>query len=267
MKTQKQRTHYLLTACASFMLLATAGCGTLIKPEIPTPNGNTPVVNTPPENPLAPSSEMHAALNASIQSIPGNNDSQAVSSAITQIVTDFLVAKGFVIDETQPDVVVGLTSTKSLFDQSGNYYVYDGTVLASAHLPEKTRIIATKSFSARGERKLDVAPAEKTLVEALAPSITKWLDESLTLQRLPVAARDITVHRRSIMASSDTEYIASFTSRVGSMPGVLRCTLKGQNDTERNYTFRVVYKSETFPEGLLNAIIVKCPELKLNYQR
>ena len=99
-----------------------------------------------------------------------------------------LVDLGYVVDGVEkPDVVVQLDVLRTVFDATGSYQVFDGTVqvTATAQGPEK-RLLGQQTMSARGARGLGELAADKNLVVKLAEKTGTWAKETLAPTALRV---------------------------------------------------------------------------------
>ena len=180
-------------------------------------------------------------------------EAATVAEAIRRAVEGRLAGDGFALGSGAPDVVISLAVKPSLFDQSGNFYRFDGTVSASVERAWDKRKLGGEDIAVKGERGLGREEALRKLSDQLAGETAQFISESCAPARAGVAASDVTV-RRPPLARHDDDYASKFIGTVMAMPGVVYCALVSHDYGSKTLVFRVVYLADAFPEGLLNRL-------------
>lgn len=226
----------LLTGCASTGRMAPAG-------------GSGVVADT-----AAPASAATAAALLNVQ--VGAREQDPVSVAVRDAVKGRLTGENFQMAEDLPDLRVTLDVTTKPFDQSGNYWVFDGQVDASVTRMFDQRLLGRETLTARGERKLGKEEAQEAVGGALASKTASWVAGVAASGKSGLAANDITIRRYLLnrLSRDDAEYARFFISRVAQVDGVVSCVVASQDYATHTVTFRVVYYAQKFPEGLLNRL-------------
>jgi len=118
-----------------------------------------------------------------------NGDSSSSAAALLHTeVKQQLLDLGLVVDGAgDPDILVKLTVLRTVFDTTGAYQVFDGTLRVSAQAQGTAkRLLGEKTISARGERGLGEMAADKNLVVKLAEETGKWAKATLSPTALRV---------------------------------------------------------------------------------
>lgn len=200
-------------------------------------------------------------LNVNIAPAGSSKEDRAVATRVGEALSSGLVAKGMRMAPEPGDIEIALRGDVREFDKTGNYYVYDGEIVSRISRTGDGKVVASRTFSDRGERGLGQQAALDAVSGQLADQVVPWTHESITSHSTGLGVEDITVTR--VWYSGDKpEYSGLFTDTVSSLRGVISCTLSEENRAERSMTFRTVYIRDAFPEGLLNRVL-STPSLKL----
>lgn len=226
---------------------------------------NTGTVSAP--TPIAEPVEAEATisqaklLNVRVEGAGGSGGAGNIAGDLKRAVAGALATKGFAVDADHSDISVALAAETSVFDQSGNYYRYDGKVVARVERTMDRRLLGEQTFEGRGERKLGSAGALSALSSSLSGKVVDWVAETIAPAQAGLAANNITVTRKHAK-TDDAEYARIFATKAGALKGVVSCTLASQDTGAHSMVFRVVYLKDAFPAGILNHV-AGIPELEL----
>ena len=216
----------------------------------------------PPEPQQSESSpqlqETVAKLNVQLQT---NSAAKLDTAEFEQMVRGQLANAGFASLPGEPtDLRLNITLESELFDQSGNYYVYNGRAVAELWRRLDGKQLVGNSFAAKSERKLGEREAAINLQERLVTALKDWITAQITPDRVGVAASEITLSlsKFKIFKGGDQKQISEFIESTQGIPGVHSCRLVENNATDRVYRFRVIYFPEKLPMGLGNAVAKAC---------
>ena len=229
-------------------LAFTQGCGTVATTASPSQTVET-------VNPTAAESFVRL-LNASVNCRAGDDTAKPVAGALQSSAEGELAKQGFRLDNTATDLRIALDVKTVLFDQSGEYYRYNGDVEAVVTRADNAKVLGRQTFHAEAPRALGSQPALRGLADKLTPDVNRWILATCTAVRTELSAEDVVVHRRlPSLASGDPAYALEFAKTVGSLPGVVSCNLAAQDYATRTMTFRVVYDKTAFAGGFFNRLL------------
>jgi len=182
---------------------------------------------------------------------------------------------GFEVAATNPYLVVSLKNSLGRLDKLGNFYVYKGkseiTVnrtrieLIKNIIGEKT-LIAGKTISETGARKLGKEEAISSLADKLAESSAKWVKnvcdrESKALQAVKVDF-DMNIFTTAFKDYNVAKGINLILLKAANKPGVLSCVQTSKNTDKLSVEF--VYRKKNYPHGLVNQGENTIKKLKTN---
>lgn len=246
----------LLLACLAAGLLQ--GCTTMRRVE-PT-HRHEPMTPQPQAGHAA--QEHVQMINMKMQPTGGNAAGEQVARRIASQAEGVILAQGYTIAQHSPEVVIGLRADVSEFDRSGNYYRHEGTLDATVSMPATGRMVGTRSFTERGERKLGEAESLRGTADQLAQPAVEWLQTLTGNLSREIGVTDIIVRRTGVArrisrtaGADDADYAGMFIRRVNALAGVISCELVEQNYRTNEIRFRVMYHRRSFPEGVLNRLI------------
>ncbi len=165
--------------------------------------------------------------------------------------------KGFRETNQNPDLLISFRPAFNIFDETGEYVIYEGTAHIEVSRTYDNRTVASENVVQRGKRMLGKEGALRDAKTRLSQASTEWIVSSLTTDALGLAASDVRVGLPSGMGSVDqrmSDYSKLFIREVGSVKGVQRVTSIGQDAATRQLSFRVVFDPTLFPEGILNRL-------------
>jgi len=231
--------------------LAVAGCTTV---------NQTHEVTTRPEQTDTPTALMKE-LNYAVAVVPGDADARDTAAHLAETVNGQLAAAGYQLALTAPDVLLRLSVKKELFDRSGNYYRYIGRATASAEAADG-RILNQETLVANAARALGKSAAEESLAAAFAAQTATWITRACAPQQLRLAAAEVAV-KRPYLTSDHPRFISAFVRKVQAMKGVVNCRLAREDHDRGAFVFRVLYDQQAYPQGILNAVVLRLDELSL----
>ena len=176
-----------------------------------------------------------------------------VSDRLETFMRGMLADMGYWVDSrATPDFVLSLHTEQETFDESGEWIVYDGTVKARLHfIGEAPRLLGETDIDARGARGLGEVQASRNLADALEEDLSAWVKDHLRAGLVRLEAVDLQLR-------SDDSRLAEEIRRVAAaMPGVRTATLEMLADGRPDYVLHAVYDKESFPGGLVHALLVK----------
>ncbi len=233
-----------------------------VKPVVPAPNAVAPlpVSSVQKYEPEA----IESFLKVKAVSTFNGKDGARLNEELLKAANAVFVERGFKVSDDVPDVIVTLSPGVSVFDKTGEYFLMEGKADASAALANaNNRLVATKSFAVKGERKLGAEKAEQDVADKLADQFKAWARNEITVEKTGLVAKKISVKCKYHDDVADPAYISRFIDAVKSMEGVSDCSLVSQDNGARRFEFRTVYRKAAYPGGLLNALVVRHPELNL----
>ena len=202
-----------------------------------------------------------AMLNVKI--VAGKDDA-ALNDFILPAVRGELVRLGYTVEGSRtPDVVLAFDTTKSVFDKSGNWYLYDGTAHALVYrVPAESGLIAEKTFDAHGPRGLGERQAAKNVAAGLSGALVGWARESLTPTLVGLSAVTFELPLGAAVGSAeDLARPEAIRKTAAGMKGVRSAELVAQDNDKGRFSYRVVYETAAYPGGFFNALCLKCPDL------
>lgn len=227
------------------------GCATrgTIRPE-PLPPGEKGTAGTRSDR-----------LNVSVETQGSDEAAKISAKEIAEATQRSLMKNGFRIDRSASDVSVSTQVETDLFDQSGNYYVFDGRAKTRIERAYDSSLIGEETVSARGERKLGKDEAARAVGSKLASETVAWMTKTASPSATGLTSARLTVSR-AWRLGSDAQYAKDLIDKATSIKGVLSCTQASHDYKARKMVFRIVYVEDLFPEGILNRLI-NDPDLNL----
>ncbi|MEX0321471.1 MAG: hypothetical protein AB3N63_04890 [Puniceicoccaceae bacterium] len=214
----------------------------------PTPDGQA-VPAARDQGALA--SMVGSKVNASV-TISGGKTVQLGKDLLQERLIASLVTSGYEVSEAgpHPDIRIQASYDATIFDQSGNYYLYEGTSSAKVVRTWDGKVIAQTRLKEKGPRILEQARALEDNALQVADELDAWLASAVKPSSIGLVASEVTVSRPLFNPRS---YPSRFIERVQSIPGVTNVRYAG-DDASGSFIFRVVYFPEQMPEGLLNKL-------------
>lgn len=254
--------NYFFAGAVVVLALVQSGCITLTKKVSPETTAvvSAPTLSAEPVEAEATVSQAKL-LNVRVEGAGGSGGAGNIAGDLKRAVAGALATKGFAVDADHSDISVSLAAESSVFDQSGNYYRYDGKVVARVERTMDRRLLGEQTFEARGDRKLGSAGALSALSSSMSGKVVDWVAETIAPAQAGLAANNITVTRKNAK-KDDAAYARLFVEKVGELKGVISCTVASQDAAAHSLVFRVVYLKDAFPAGILNHV-AGIPELEL----
>jgi len=208
---------------------------------------------------------------ASVTATAANEQSKALANALKASIENDLSARGFDMSASVPaDSVVALTASRRETARLNDWRAYEGRVDASVTEAATKRLVASKSFTAAGQRALDEVKAMEGVKDGLSKQVSKWLAGVLVAQPIPLppppagpAVSIVTISPANPLEDPSKVLVVQrrFMEAVSSHQGVVACRLEKEIPAQRAYVFRVEYDPAAFPGGLLNTIVLDVPSL------
>lgn len=195
---------------------------------------------------------------------PADGASASVADRLDTLARGTLAELGYRLDTGRPaDVVIAAEVSNALFDKSGSYLVFDGTVKANASVAgAEARLLGETTFDARGARGLGVPAACRNLADAMFEQLSPWMKRTLGPDAVGFEAVAFQVKFPGpVTGAADLAPVEAFKGAIKSMDGVRAFALAGQDVAQNAATFRVVYEKAKFPIGFVNALFTSHPEL------
>lgn len=196
-------------------------------------------------------------FNVKVTASGGGADAEAMASRARGSIEAALVAAGFRLDDSQADLHVSLSPSAEVFDQSGNYFVFNGAVDAEVVAARTGRLVGKQRFETRGKRTLDRAPALRALSDDVTAPAKTWIVTACQPDMTGLKAEIVTVYfGRLSTAAERAEYVRRFVNVVNGLreEGVLSCALVQEDAANRSQKYRIVCEAKRFPEGVLNRL-------------
>ena len=210
----------------------------------------------------------------SVKAKPADASARKLAASMQASVEGHLAAtRRFDVRPRPPvDSLVTLSVSRREAARLSDWRAYEGTVDASVTDAASGKTLARKSFKAVGERALDEAKAEGFVKDGLLGQVTVWLAGALPAKKIaqpggcpgPEQAMTTMTIRPSDMPADAQEALLvqrRFMDAVASHPGVVSCVLASQSPERGEYAFSVIYEPSSFPDGLLNTIVLDTPSL------
>ena len=205
-------------------------------------------------------------LNVKVEVKPVDASASPVADRLDTLIRGSLAELGYLIDTARPaDMTVSVDVSKSEFDKTGSYLVFDGSAKVSVSVVAgaKARLQGETAIDGRGMRGLGAAAANRNLAEALFEQLSPWLKRTFKADAVGFEAVAFTVYfPGSAESAADIAPIETFRRTITSMDGVRRFALAGQDHAANSATFRVVYEKGKFPIGFINTLFTTHPELE-----
>lgn len=164
------------------------------------------------------------------------------------------------------DLFLKFSVDESIYDKIGEYVILDASMEGSLTGVNPSYIIARMpEVSARTERTLGEAAAQKELVKTLTKEYNKWIDKVVSPQYLSIESYNYSFCITKGSEGNDAKYISEVLSKINEMDGVVTAILSSQNVAERKFVVNVVYYSSEYPAGFINELMLTYPELNLKY--
>ena len=110
----------------------------------------------------------------------GLKDASGVAAIVASVARNSVAGYGYRVNaESKPDLLLSAKFSRRTFDQSGEYFIFNGESNVRLASCSGDGVLYEKTFTAKGVRGLGKAAAERNFADALADQIVKWLDETL----------------------------------------------------------------------------------------
>lgn len=206
-----------------------------------------------------------ALLNVKVSATPSNSNSTSFAALVDAALTDAVIRRGYTAEGSRPaDIEVAARPMRTVFDRSGGYAVFEGTVQVVVQvMGTERRLIGDRIFSSRGARGLGDLQADKNLAAAATPQLVDWLTKTLSPSAIGFEAVTFKLSLGCPVQEVGDLAAPEAIRRAGaSLDGVRSVTLEAQDDAKGVFTYRAVYEKAKFPGGFLNQLLVKHPELE-----
>ena len=222
---------------------------TFVTPPPPPPDAPAPVETGRTDVKVVP-------LRLSVLCTPANESASRVAGQLETNVRGTLAALGYLVETGEADDM-----TVTLFDQSGNYLVFDGEVKARVDVAGVQKsLVGETAVAARGVRGLGVVAADRNLGDALAEQVLPWLKRTLKPDAVAFEAVTFTLRRKAPVATGeDLAFLADVRQALSETEGVRTCALVEQDNARGTFVMRVVYEKAAFPLGFVNAFFASHP--------
>ncbi len=150
----------------------------------------------------------------------------------------------------------------TLFDQTGESFLYTCEVEMTLRDAVGNRTFATRTLSLKGNRTFGQVAALGNLAEQAAADAAEWANrelrqtatETLVAANLAIALpkslwEKITASRKE---KSDSARVLEVAGKLGTLPGVVACELLSCDHGNGVANFRIVYFREEYPAGILD---------------
>lgn len=200
-------------------------------------------------------------LNVALKAVGNEAVAKTAAKEVKEEAQRSLIQNGFRIDRSAPDISVAVEVETDIFDQSGNYYVYDGRARTRIMRVYDSSLIGDKTVAVRSARKLGKTEAARAVGSALASKTATWITKAAAPSTTGLTSALLTVHR-AWRPGSDARYARDLIDEATSLKGVVSCRQMSHDYKVRKLVFRIVYIEDLFPEGILNRLI-NSPDLNL----
>ena len=209
---------------------------------------------------------------AFVTATPADAGAKDLAAALKSSVEKSLAARGFEVKpRDKPDSKISLSVSRRKVADLAEWRVYEGKADVRVTDVATGKLVSNASFSSKGDRALDDAKAEERIRTELSQRISEWLAKVLPARKvaLPVPPPlDSRAAMLTLFPADPTEDPGEvlvvqrrFMDAVGSHPGILSCRLAKEIPSQRAFVFRVEYRPELFPDGLLNTLVLDRPRL------
>ncbi len=239
-------------------MLMTTGCTTIYRVSS----------ETQPASPQDPGTRMPVA---SVKATPANEQAKPLSEYLKASLGNDLAARGFDVTAKAPaDSLVTLNVSRRETARLNDWRTYEGRVDARVTEVATKRLVASKSFTAAGQRALDDVKAMEGVKGGLSKQVSKWLSGVMVAKPIPLpppppsAAVELVTIKPANPLEDPADVLAvqrRFMDVVSAHQGVVSCRLVREDPSQRAYVFSVAYNPEAFPGGLLNTIVLDAPRL------
>lgn len=191
-------------------------------------------------------------LQISVSAMAADTKDRDLAGSVETQVQGKLNQQGLQVTPQGGDLSVGITVSSALFDQSGNYYRWEGTADTSIRRNVDLSTVESKLINVRASRKLGEAAARDVLVAELSRETADWVAGNMGDKSLQLSANDIQI--KVPFYKNAASYTKTFIREVRQVPGVANVMLVQQDSAQKLLTFRVVYFQNKIPEGILYRI-------------
>lgn len=211
-----------------------------------------------------PAQTAPADLAVFVSARPQDGESEDLALELLSIARETVGGQGFQVafEADKADVAVQLSVRKTVFDRTGEYAVMEGSVRAIATSPARKGYYLgeTRIDRERGERVLGDHGAMLSVRDGIEPKLVSWLGQNVTVEKTGIAA--VTIPCDISMLEDENavaKFVHDFCAEAVKIDGVARCALVSQ--TEDDATFYFAYITDKLPEGPVNALRARHPEL------
>ena len=198
----------------------------------------------------------------------GGGEARLVADEALRAVRNALAAEGYAVDGREPaDVEVVVSATRSTFDKTGSWFVYEGELRLQTRIKGgKPRFMAEKVVRGKGKRGLGEKEAELSLADKLAGEAGAWARTSFSRENLGLQVVMVTLRMdEGVKSAQELALQSAFCKAAESEKGVRSVRVVRQNDADGTFVFRVVFDEAQFSDGFLNTLMTKNPGWKLGY--
>lgn len=161
------------------------------------------------------------------------------------------------------DVTLRLTTSSRLYDQTLNWWMFEGEVTAALALHGgEARLLGEESFDAQGARGRGETQALRNLAYGLEEQLGPWIRRTLespktgfAMERLEVVLAD------PVALPEDYRTIAAIQAGLDALEGVRRAEIIERNDAAGRVVWKVVYDRGLVPMGVAYALFARNSEL------
>lgn len=256
------KTLMSMTICAAAAML-TAGCATVYR---------VSESHCAPEQGIAQTAPAMRQPIAAVSATPSDSSATRLAASLKASVENHLVTSGFKVTQGgEPDSTVVMEVSRREAARLDEWRTYEGTAeVRVGNAAESGSLVASKTFTVLGQRALDETKAEQSLKEELARRISEWLSKVHVAKKIPlpppppvpqIATAIVTISPADPMASPSEALAVQrrFMDAVAAHPGILSCRLDKEIPASRAFEFRVEYEPQSFPDGLLNTLVLDRP--------
>ena len=160
------------------------------------------------------------------------------------------------------DLTLALETTCEPFDQTGNYWVFEGTLKASVAVHGgDARELGATTIASRGARGLGAAQAHRNLADEMEAQLGAWLKRTLDPEAVSFAAARLTLAlAEPIELAEDYKAIDEIQKALAGLDGVRSARVDAQDNRKGTVEFVVVHERAKLPTGVWNALWAAHPE-------
>lgn len=214
-------------------------------------------------------SEKSEAMKLALAVAPADETSKVLADGIRLGAEEALRERRFqVLDAgsaTPSDVGLTITAAQSVFNNAADeYFTLDGSASMTFRDHIDDRLLASGAVSGRVGPILGRDSASSALAQKLSPDVQQWIRANVTPDQIPLSASIVQVSRANRHRDREPGFVADFVQAVSGLDGVIRCESAATDTVSHVATFRVLYRTASFPEGLLPALVKRVPQLDLS---